>query len=110
MSSATRSIAATSWARTASSLGAEMCIRDSNGTVEVALGSGAKPVSVAFTVPAPLYAGLELLDPIGNPIVNAIVRAFALPAQTSPPTPAIELGEAITDATGQYDLYVALPE
>lgn len=81
-----------------------------NGTVEVALGSGAKPVSVAFTVPAPLYAGLELLDPIGNPIVNAIVRAFALPAQTSPPTPAIELGEAITDATGQYDLYVALPE
>jgi hypothetical protein len=80
-----------------------------DGTVEVALGSAAKPLSVAFTVPAPVYAGLKLLDPIGNGIVNAVVRAFA-PAQTSPAAPAIELGDAITDATGQYDLYVALPE
>jgi hypothetical protein len=85
-----------------------------SGSVDIAPDSDAKPVSVAFSVPAPVYAGLKLLDPGGGPIVNAVVRAFAIPApttsSTSPPPPAIELGEAITDATGQYDLYVALPE
>ncbi len=65
---------------------------------------------VKFTVPAPVYAGLRLLDPMGNAIVNAIVRAFPLPTQTAPapsvPARAIELGEAITDVDGQFDLYI----
>jgi hypothetical protein len=66
--------------------------------------------SVMFKVPAPVYAGLRLQDPMGNAIVNAIVRAFPIPTQAAPPpsapAPAIELGEAITDVNGQFDLYI----
>jgi hypothetical protein len=47
---------------------------------------------------------------MGNAIVNAIVRAFPIPTQAAPapsaPAPAIELGEAITDVNGQFDLYI----
>jgi hypothetical protein len=71
------------------------------------------PQSVNFVVPAPTPAGLQLFDPVDNPIVHAVVRAFALPTQpspaTSPPAPAIELGRAITDTNGRFDLYLALP-
>jgi hypothetical protein len=56
-----------------------------------------------FAVPAPVYAGLTLRDPQGNPIVNAIVRVFEL----SDPTGWVETGRAITDATGHYDMYLA---
>jgi hypothetical protein len=69
---------------------------------------------VSFMVPAPAHAGMQLFDPtLQNPIVNGVVRAFARPTQapsaTSPPTPAIELGRAITDTNGRFDLYLALP-
>jgi len=84
-------------------------------TVEPA--SGSAPVvpaaPVKFKVPAPVYAGTQLLDPSGTPIVNAIVRAYPMSTPTSPaasstaPAPAIELGEAITDVNGHFDLYVA---
>jgi hypothetical protein len=71
---------------------------------------GPTPVTLpTLTVPAPVYAGLRLLDAYGNPIVDAIVRAFLLPTQGSggnPPS-AVEIGQAITDPSGQYDMYLA---
>jgi len=64
----------------------------------------ATPVTVPFiTVPAPVSAGIQLLDPYGNPVVDAVVRLFQVPATG----PAIEVGLALTDSTGTYDLYLA---
>jgi hypothetical protein len=93
----------------------ELRIRPQDGTrfpwfVLQSLLVGPTPVTLAtMTVPAPVYAGLTLLDAYGNPIVDAVVRAYLLPAQgpggTSPT--AVEIGEAITDATGQYEMYLA---
>jgi hypothetical protein len=54
-------------------------------------------------VPVPLYVGLQLQDPSGNPVVAAVVRAFHVPATG----PAVEVGRAITDATGTYVMYLA---
>jgi hypothetical protein len=73
------------------------------------------PVSVIYgsvSVPAPQYAGLTLHDAKDNPIVNALVRAFQLPTPASAAgTPAftqwVEIGEALTDSTGHYDMYLA---
>jgi hypothetical protein len=84
-------------------------------TVEPPSGAGAlvPAAPVMFTVPAPVYAGMQLLDPDGTPIVNATVRAYPMSTPASPgpssttPTPAIELGEAITDVNGHFDLYLA---
>lgn len=64
---------------------------------------GATPVIVPpIRVPAPMHAPQQLLDPLGNPIVAAVVRVFELPAAG----PAVEIGVALTDATGAYDLYL----
>jgi hypothetical protein len=94
--------------------GYELRIRPQDGTrfpwVVQPLLVGPTPVMLAAaTVPAPVYAGLKLLDAYGNPIVDAIVRAYLLPAQGSggAPPAAVEIGEAITDATGQYQMYLA---
>jgi hypothetical protein len=54
-------------------------------------------------VPAPLSVGMTIVDPTHRPLVNAVVRAY----RTSSPAPAVELGTALTDATGRYELYVA---
>jgi hypothetical protein len=54
------------------------------------------------TVPAPYYAGLQLFDFLGNPAADAIVRVFQNPATGVP----YEIGEAITDATGHFDMYL----
>jgi hypothetical protein len=68
-----------------------------------------KPIAVKVpAVPAPFSAGLQLVDPNGNPMIHAIVRAFAMPPGSSA-GPAVELGEAITDETGNYEMYLALP-
>jgi hypothetical protein len=56
-------------------------------------------------IPAPLSIGMQLTDPSGNPIRNALVRVFRMPMQGTP----VELGDALTDATGRYELYVAPP-
>jgi hypothetical protein len=56
-------------------------------------------------VPAPTPVGLSLYDPGGNALIHAVVRAFWLPNAGS----AIELGNAITDVDGHYDMYLALP-
>jgi len=56
-------------------------------------------------IPAPAAVGLSLFDPGGNAIIHAVVRAFWLPAQGS----ALELGNALTDIDGRYDMYLAIP-
>lgn len=68
---------------------------------------GPTPVAVSqITIPAPVYAGLELRDAYGNPIVAAVVRVYqVLTSGTS--TQAVEIGAAMTDATGHYDMYLA---
>jgi hypothetical protein len=79
-----------------------------------------QPADLKPRVPAPVYAGMTLLDVQGNPIVNAIVRAYRLPADagaapaSGAPTSsdlsapqAVEIGRAITDATGHYDMLLA---
>lgn len=64
-------------------------------------------------VPAPMVVGLALADPSGNPIANALVRVFRLPASqvagTSSGSTAIELGEALTGTDGSFEMYVAPP-
>jgi hypothetical protein len=68
-----------------------------------------------FEIPAPIVASLVLEDPSQNPIQRAVVRAYApAPATTSttmgmpPPTPPfVQIGEAITDNLGHYDMYLA---
>jgi hypothetical protein len=66
---------------------------------------------VTLTVPAPVSAGMQLFDPtVVNPIVHAVVRAFAAPSQNAsgPSTSqAIEIGQAITGVDGRFDLYLA---
>jgi hypothetical protein len=72
--------------------------------VHTSLTVDAAPVVVTPPpVPAPVQAGLELRDPADSPIIRAVVRAFAL----SSTGPAVELGRAITDASGRYSLYLA---
>ncbi len=54
------------------------------------------------TVPAPVYDGLQLFDALGNPAAEAVVRVFENPANGAP----YEIGEAITDVTGHFDMYL----
>jgi hypothetical protein len=46
------------------------------------------------------------VDAADNPIVRALVRVYSLPASGQ----AIELGSALTDENGQYEMFVALPQ
>jgi hypothetical protein len=72
--------------------------------VTQSLAVGTTPVSVPrIRVPAPMHAAQQLLDPLGNFIVAAVVRVFELPATGQ----AVEMGRALTDATGTYDLYLS---
>jgi hypothetical protein len=57
-------------------------------------------------VPAPVAAGLRLVDPAGRPIVRAVVRVFQLLAAGRP----VEAGRAITDPSGSYEMYLAPPK
>lgn len=92
----------------------ELQIKPQDGTrlpwVTQSLLVGPVPPTLSIVpIPAPVYAGLTLLDAADNPIVDAIVRAYLLPAQGpsgGPPT-AVEIGQAITDSSGRYDLYLA---
>jgi hypothetical protein len=54
------------------------------------------------TVPAPIYAGLQLFDFKGNPAAGALVQVFQNPASGSP----YQIGEALTDSTGHFDMYL----
>lgn len=64
-------------------------------------------------IPAPINVGMRLTDQAGNgdqemdnPVINAIVRVFTDPTQTGS---AVELGQAITDVNGNYEMYIAPP-
>ncbi len=54
-------------------------------------------------VPAPVSVGLQLVDPNGNAIVRSLVSVYSLPAQGA----AVELGNAVTDTNGHYDMYIS---
>jgi hypothetical protein len=67
-------------------------------------------------IPAPLSVGMRLTDSAGgllssnnNPVPNAIVRVFTDPSQPSQAAP-VELGQAITDSMGNYEMYIAPPD
>jgi hypothetical protein len=73
------------------------------------------PRTVApIKIPAPVYAGLTLAGGLPgasagdagsagtNPIVNALVRVFRMPAQQT----AMEVGRAVTDANSHFDMYL----
>jgi hypothetical protein len=57
--------------------------------------------SVTLTIPAPTYRGFELQDWLGNAISDAVVRMF-----TTVNGPAVEVGRAMTNATGRFDMYI----
>jgi hypothetical protein len=59
-------------------------------------------------IPAPISVGMVLQDTSNNAEVNALVRVFTDPTQK--PGTAVELGQAITDANGRYELYIAAPD
>jgi hypothetical protein len=59
-------------------------------------------VLMHIEVPAPVYAGLRLVDPAENPIVRAVVRVFTTPSMGN----AVEVGRAITDENGHFDMYL----
>ncbi len=58
--------------------------------------------ALTFRVPAPVHREAQLFGQDGIAVANAIVRMFAVPADG----PAVELGRAITDATGRFDMYI----
>jgi hypothetical protein len=57
---------------------------------------------IEFRIPAPVYGGMVLTDAAKNPIRGAVVRMFLMQSAG----PAIEVGRAITDATGRFDMYL----
>jgi hypothetical protein len=67
-----------------------------------------------LVIPAPVSVGMQLTDSAGepatpsrnNPVIDAIVRVYTDPSQGAP---AVELGEAITDGDGNYQMYIAPP-
>jgi hypothetical protein len=63
--------------------------------------------TVRVIVPAPFHASFRLLDGNDVPVARALVRAFLVP-DTSSSAPAVELGETLTDGSGQCDLYLNL--
>jgi hypothetical protein len=93
-----------------------LSVRPSDGTrlpwvtypsFSVAASPPPKPLP-PVEVPAPFSAGLTLVDFTGYPVVHAIVRAYWVPPAGSTAA-AVELGEAITDANGNYEMYLTLP-
>jgi hypothetical protein len=81
--------------------------------VPVVVGT-APQVVPPIVIPAPISVGMRLTDsakggltPADNPVPNAVVRVFTDPSQGAP---AVELGQAITDAQGNYEMYIAPPD
>jgi hypothetical protein len=55
-----------------------------------------------IVVPAPIAAGLQLVDPTGNPIGQAQVRFFSMSSGSA----AVEVGRTITDLNGTFEMYL----
>jgi hypothetical protein len=79
-------------------------------TVSIVVGT-APSVVPSIVIPAPMSVGMRLTDSatkdIHNPVPNAVVRVFTDPPQGDT---AIELGRAITDFDGNYEMYIAPPD
>jgi hypothetical protein len=71
------------------------------------VGSAAVTSAPQLMIPAPSNAGLVLQDFKCNPVVEGLVRMYETPTTGGA---AIEIGEALTDATGHYDMYLAPPQ
>jgi hypothetical protein len=71
----------------------------------LSVGSASVTPGPEIVAPAPFLAGLTLQDYRCNPIVEGLVRIYETPAMG----PAFEVGEALTDSTGHYDMYLAPP-
>jgi hypothetical protein len=72
----------------------------------LSVGAEDEPTVLApVTVPAPIAAGLTLLDPTGAPLARAQVRFFSIASQG----PAIEVGRARTDGSGRFEMYLQPP-
>ena len=57
---------------------------------------------IAFRIPAPVHRELQLFGQDGIAVTNAVVRMFTVPASGL----AIELGRAVTDPAGRFDMYI----
>ena len=68
-------------------------------------GSGAVVLD-SIAVPAPIRVRMTLTDTVNNAIQNAIVRVFTDPGTGEAP---VELGRAITDSNGNYEIDLAPP-
>jgi hypothetical protein len=55
-----------------------------------------------IVVPAPVAAGLQLVDPTGNPIGQAQVRFFSMASGSA----AVEVGRTVTDLSGTFEMYL----
>jgi len=86
-----------------------------SGIIEVDCGT--------IVVPAPVSAGLQLVDWNMNPVVRAVVQVFTAPGQSVTPSPtctntmtamttqaAVEVGNAVTDSNGVFEMYLAPPK
>jgi hypothetical protein len=67
-----------------------------------------------ITVPAPMVQELLLHDPSDNPLVRAVIRAYASTATAKNPTPGapapmIEIGNWLTDTSGHVTMLLAQP-
>jgi hypothetical protein len=70
------------------------------------VGAGDDPVSLAtIAVPAPVAAGLRLVDHTGAPIGQAQVRFFSLSAGST----AVEVGRTVSGQDGTFEMYLAPP-
>jgi hypothetical protein len=76
-------------------------------TQPLVIGPASGPVDLGkIRVPAPVRVRMTLDDSSGNWISNGIVRVFTDPLQGTPP---VELGRAITDSAGNYEIDLAPP-
>lgn len=70
------------------------------------IGAADAPAALAtISVPAPAAARLRIFDPTGAPIGQAQVRFFSV----SPGSSAVEVGRAITEQDGTFEMYLAPP-
>jgi hypothetical protein len=93
----------------------DITVRPVDGTRLPWVVSSAFPVfdskPLKLFVPAPVGLPLTIHDPNEFPVTQAVVRAYALTgcASSGPsctPTPAIQIGEALTDSSGSFELFL----
>jgi hypothetical protein len=85
-------------------------------TETITVGPASKTLP-PIAIPAPVQLSMTLQDSTGNPATNtpgnpvssALVRVFTQPSFSAGASPPIELGQAITDAAGDFDVYLAPP-